>query len=539
MLKNILLLIVVSFIFLFTTNEAMAINTCDIIDIDYPTITNIINQDVKLFLTLDQGTYLVQLRTPSGSSRKTIVRNLKRGPLASTQISLGSFDTAGKWVIEISQQTSTENRLCNDEYTLTIIDPRVKSSPTVNKKPPISCKSAGYVQSVEFPTSTPTGQDIEVKVEFDSNQVDSNYEYYVAIIEGGSWINKSESKKIKIDPNNPIGTFFVPGLGKASQNYKINLQRSEWFLDTNMCLLGDMSIYPGQIELVDRCIINMPANVKNNDPFNIKVTTPSVSEIKYNFYIYSASDISSIPKGIIPAGGSLLNTSRAIYQTNIKPTEQTINYTQGCPTCRLDNGSYVAVVDVLQVSSSATHHFYCTNLPFQVSNNDTTESIDSQSMTPPAGPASIPGKRGMAALPAAAPGTAATCPGSPTGTGVSITSRTGTSTIGAGAGGCPCSIVIGTDTYLGVATAVGCVPTQPVGLIKGLLGLVLGIGGGIAFLLMVGGSFQMITSNGNPESLKAGQDRFTSAIIGILFLMFSILILQIIGFGILNIPGFS
>ncbi|OGE45979.1 hypothetical protein A3B39_04215 [Candidatus Daviesbacteria bacterium RIFCSPLOWO2_01_FULL_37_10] len=67
----------------------------------------------------------------------------------------------------------------------------------------------------------------------------------------------------------------------------------------------------------------------------------------------------------------------------------------------------------------------------------------------------------------------------------------------------------------------------------------IGISGGIALLLMALGAFEMITSAGNPESLKAGQDRFTQAIIGLLFVIFSVLLLQLIGVDILEIPGFG
>ena len=89
-----------------------------------------------------------------------------------------------------------------------------------------------------------------------------------------------------------------------------------------------------------------------------------------------------------------------------------------------------------------------------------------------------------------------------------------------------------------INTAIGCIPTEPVALIKALLRFVLGIGGGIAFLIMIGGAFQMITSAGNPDSLKNGSDMLTNAIIGILFIIFSLLFFQVIGLGILNLPGF-
>lgn len=91
----------------------------------------------------------------------------------------------------------------------------------------------------------------------------------------------------------------------------------------------------------------------------------------------------------------------------------------------------------------------------------------------------------------------------------------------------------------GLLTAIGCINTQPAKLVGDVLRFLLGIGGGIAFLLMLFGVFQMITSAGNPQTLKEGQDRFTSAVIGLLMVVFSVLLLQIIGVDILNIPGFT
>jgi hypothetical protein len=91
----------------------------------------------------------------------------------------------------------------------------------------------------------------------------------------------------------------------------------------------------------------------------------------------------------------------------------------------------------------------------------------------------------------------------------------------------------------GILTAIGCVPTEPKELIAGILRISTGAGGGIALLLMIFGAFQMITSAGSADALKAGQERFKDAIIGLLFIIFSVLLLQIIGVDILNIPGFS
>lgn len=91
----------------------------------------------------------------------------------------------------------------------------------------------------------------------------------------------------------------------------------------------------------------------------------------------------------------------------------------------------------------------------------------------------------------------------------------------------------------GVATAIGCIHTKPEALVKDFLTFTVAVGGGIAFLMMLLGAFGMITSAGNPDALKAATDRFTSAIIGLLFVIFAVLLMQIIGVGILAIPGFT
>lgn len=91
----------------------------------------------------------------------------------------------------------------------------------------------------------------------------------------------------------------------------------------------------------------------------------------------------------------------------------------------------------------------------------------------------------------------------------------------------------------GIATAIGCIHTNPAEFVKDLMKFVIGISGGLAFLMMLLGAFQMLTSAGNPETLSAGRDRLTSAVIGLLFVIFAILLLQIIGVDILQIPGFG
>lgn len=91
----------------------------------------------------------------------------------------------------------------------------------------------------------------------------------------------------------------------------------------------------------------------------------------------------------------------------------------------------------------------------------------------------------------------------------------------------------------GIATAIGCIHTNPTELVKDLLKFITGIAGGLAFLMMLLGAFQMLTSAGNPDTLNAGRERLTSAVIGLLFVIFAVLLLQIIGVDILKIPGFG
>ncbi len=92
----------------------------------------------------------------------------------------------------------------------------------------------------------------------------------------------------------------------------------------------------------------------------------------------------------------------------------------------------------------------------------------------------------------------------------------------------------------GINTAIGCIPFgNSTALISFILSWALGIAGGIAFLLILVAGFQIMTSRGDPNRLKAGQELLTSAIAGLVLLIFSIFILRVIGVNILQIPGFS
>ncbi len=90
-----------------------------------------------------------------------------------------------------------------------------------------------------------------------------------------------------------------------------------------------------------------------------------------------------------------------------------------------------------------------------------------------------------------------------------------------------------------VDTGLGPIGTDPQSLIKSVFGLILSISGGIALILIIISGYKILASQGNPETLKGAREQLTAAIVGLLFIIFALVILQIIGYDILRIPGFG
>jgi len=101
----------------------------------------------------------------------------------------------------------------------------------------------------------------------------------------------------------------------------------------------------------------------------------------------------------------------------------------------------------------------------------------------------------------------------------------------------------------GINTAIGCVPLE-IGLFGSgdrnagtqaftsfVLRWATGLGGGIAFILIVYAGFMITTSAGDPKRLQAGKELLTAAISGLLMLIFAIFILRIIGVDILGLEN--
>jgi 3-phosphoglycerate kinase len=88
----------------------------------------------------------------------------------------------------------------------------------------------------------------------------------------------------------------------------------------------------------------------------------------------------------------------------------------------------------------------------------------------------------------------------------------------------------------GVDTAIGCIPIENItALTTFVMRWLLGIGGGIAFLMILFAGFQIMTSSGDPKKLSSGQELLTSAVSGLILVIFSIFILRLIGVNILGI----
>lgn len=103
-----------------------------------------------------------------------------------------------------------------------------------------------------------------------------------------------------------------------------------------------------------------------------------------------------------------------------------------------------------------------------------------------------------------------------------------------------CMVPVVTGGPVGVWTGVGCMGSNIGSFIQEtLLGWGVGLAGGISMLCIMYAAFMMQTSGGEAEKIKKAQQLMTSCITGLMLIIFSVFILQLIGVRILRIPGFS
>ena len=92
----------------------------------------------------------------------------------------------------------------------------------------------------------------------------------------------------------------------------------------------------------------------------------------------------------------------------------------------------------------------------------------------------------------------------------------------------------------GIDTALGCMPfkSKDGALTKALLTFAAGISGAISLAIMLAGTIQIMTAGGNAEQVPKGKELLTGAIIGLLFIIFSVTLLQLIAGDIIQLEGF-
>lgn len=89
--------------------------------------------------------------------------------------------------------------------------------------------------------------------------------------------------------------------------------------------------------------------------------------------------------------------------------------------------------------------------------------------------------------------------------------------------------------YPGIKTAIGCLPTYPTIFVRRIYFIFLGIGGGIAFLLMIIGAVFVLSSQGQPERVQRGKEVFIGALIGLLMMIFATFLFELIGVDVLGL----
>lgn len=114
-----------------------------------------------------------------------------------------------------------------------------------------------------------------------------------------------------------------------------------------------------------------------------------------------------------------------------------------------------------------------------------------------------------------------------------------------------CEICI--DDYEGIWTAIGCIECaahrdggnpncenkSASSIIERLLRVGLTMAGGFALISILGAGLMFSISQGDPKRTNEAKELITAAVIGLLFIIFSVTILQFIGVNILRIPGFA
>ncbi len=90
-----------------------------------------------------------------------------------------------------------------------------------------------------------------------------------------------------------------------------------------------------------------------------------------------------------------------------------------------------------------------------------------------------------------------------------------------------------------IETAIGPIALDPIGFIMRIFSIILYFAGIGALFLLIFSGYRLLTSRGNKEQIQGARQTLTSAILGLIFIIFSLVILSVIAADILKIPGFN
>jgi hypothetical protein len=86
-------------------------------------------------------------------------------------------------------------------------------------------------------------------------------------------------------------------------------------------------------------------------------------------------------------------------------------------------------------------------------------------------------------------------------------------------------------------TAIGPISTDFTNAIQTVFQTLLAVSSLVAIVLIIFSAYRLLVSQGNPENVQKAREQLTAAIVGLLFIIFAFVILQLIGFNLLGLPG--
>jgi hypothetical protein len=88
-------------------------------------------------------------------------------------------------------------------------------------------------------------------------------------------------------------------------------------------------------------------------------------------------------------------------------------------------------------------------------------------------------------------------------------------------------------------TAIGAIGTSAGKFAESVIQLILGLAGLVLLFMIILNGYKFMTSQGDPEKVKEARESITAAVAGILLIIFSIVVLQLITVDVLHLPGFK